>query len=145
MPFKNWVRMLAVLISTLPAQAAAVCMPQQPPRVISGGVGESELQALRESESGHNLKLVFMLEGGQHVAGVDVEISGTVSGLVLRHRALGPWLLACLPVGVYTVSVEYEGLRLSRQLTMGKALQTAYFRWAAGPDDVVLKPEPPGR
>lgn len=145
MPFKIWGRMLAVLMITLPAQAAAVCMPQEPPRVISGGVGESELQALREAEPGHNLKLVFTLEGGQHVAGVDVEISGTGSGQVLRHRAPGPWLLACLPVGIHTVTVEYEGLRQSRQLTMGKALLTAYFRWAAGPDDVVLKPEPTGR
>ena len=49
-----------------------------------------------EAEPGHNLKLVFTLEGGQYVADVDVEISGTAPGQVLRHRAGGPLLLACL-------------------------------------------------
>jgi hypothetical protein len=145
MRFNSWGRMLAVLWITVSAQAAAVCLPQEPPRVISGGVGETELQALRDAEPGYNLKLVFTLEGGQHVTGVDVEIRGAEPDWVLRHHARGPWLLACLPVGIYMVSVEYEGLRQSRPLKMGKALRTAYFRWAAGPDDVVLKPEPTGR
>ena len=147
MQFKVRWWMLAVLGLSMPAlaQPSAVCLPQDPPRVISGGVGESELQALREAEPGHNLKLVFTLEGGQYVADVDVEISGTAPGQVLRHRAGGPLLLACLPAGTYTVTVEYEALRQSRRLTVGKGLRTEYFRWPAGPDDVVLKPEPRSR
>ncbi|MBM3373804.1 MAG: hypothetical protein FJY44_08020 [Betaproteobacteria bacterium] len=105
-------------------------------------MGKTELQALREVESGHNLKLVFTLEGGQFVTDVDVEISGAASDHILRHRARGPWLLACLPPGAYTVFVEYEALRQSRTLTVGKGLRTEFFRWPTGPDDVVLKPEP---
>ena len=41
--------------------------------------------------------------------------------------------------------VEYEALRQSRTLNVGKGLRTEYFRWPAGPDDVVLKPEPRSR
>lgn len=133
---------MLVMGMSVQAQPSAVCMPQDPPSVISGGVGETELQALREVESGHNLKLVFTLEGGQFVTDVDVEISGAASDHILRHRARGPWLLACLPPGAYTVFVEYEALRQSRTLTVGKGLRTEFFRWPAGPDDVVLKPEP---
>lgn len=99
---KSRVWMLAMLVMGMSAQAqpSAVCMPQDPPSVISGGVGETELQALREVESGHNLKLVFTLEGGQFVTDVDVEISGAASDHILRHRARGPWLLACLQVPI---------------------------------------------
>lgn len=137
-----WV--LAAIGVSLPAlgQPSSVCSPQDAPRVISGGVGESELQALREVEPAHNLKLVFTLEGGQYVADVAVEISGATPGKIMRHRASGPVLLACLLPGIYTVTVEYEALRQSRQLTVGKGLHTEYFRWAPGPGDVVLKPEP---
>lgn len=127
------------------AQPPAVCKPQDPPSVISGGVGETELQALRELEPGHNLKLVFTLEGGQFVTDVDVQIRSAASGDILRHRARGPWLLACLPAGSYTVFAEHEALRQSRTLLLGKGLRTEYLRWAAGADDMVLKPEPRSR
>jgi hypothetical protein len=135
-----WLLVMLVMGVPAPAQSSAGCTPQDPPRVVSGGVGASELQALREVEPGHNLKLVFTLHSGQYVAGVDVEISGTTSGQVLRHRARGPWLLACLPAGRYVVAAEYEAQRQSRLITLGRSPRIEYFRWMAAADDGVSEP-----
>jgi len=83
---------MLVMGMSVQAQPSAVCMPQDPPSVISGGgVGKTELQALREVESGHNLKLVFTLEGGQFVTDVDVEISGRIRSHPASSRT---WPLA---------------------------------------------------
>ena len=109
--------------------------------VILLSLGLPSLRAgVREVEPGHNLKLVFTLHSGQYVAGVDVEISGTTSGQVLRHRARGPWLLACLPAGRYVVAAEYEAQRQSRLITLGRSPRIEYFRWMAAADDGVSEP-----
>lgn len=133
---------LCLVCATALAQEPGSCLAQTGPRLVQGGIGETSLQALRAQERAYSLKLVFTLTGGQYVAGVDVTIEGAGLGAGLRQRSGGPWLLACLPAGTYTVTAEYEALRQSRKVVIGKGLRTEYFRWPAGPGDGVLLPEP---
>jgi hypothetical protein len=132
---------VAVLSAALTAAAAAADCHEGGARMLSGGIGEDSRQALLREEHRHSLKLVFTLNEGNYVAGVDVELSPVRGGTVLRHHADGPFALACLPPGRYTVTAEYDGRRQSRPVVIGKGLRTEYFRWPAASGDFALAPE----
>ncbi len=132
---------VAVLSAALTAVAAAADCTDGAGRMVSGGIGEASRQALLREEHLHNFKLVFTLTEGNYVAGVDVEISPARGGTVLRHQADGPFVLACLPPGRYTVIADYDGRRQGRQVVIGKGLRTEYFRWPAAAGDFALAPE----
>lgn len=130
-----------VMVVALTAAAAAADCADAGKRMVSGGIGEASRQELLREEHRYNLKLVFTLTEGNYVAGAGVELAAAAGGPVLQHFADGPFFLACLPPGRYTVSVEYEGRRQSRQTVIGKGLRTEYFRWPADAGDFALAPE----
>ena len=62
---------------------------------------------------------------------------------LIEHVADGPFLLAGLPAGQYTVSAVYEGKTQTRKISVrGGRLQTEYLRWPGNPEtDLALPPE----
>lgn len=138
--FRFGLKVFVMVVALTSAAAAADCADAGR-RMVSGGIGEASRQALLREEQRYNLKLVFTLTEGNYVTGVGVEIASAAGGAPLPHFADGPFLLACLAPGRYTVSVEYEGRRQSRQTVIGKGLRTEYFRWPADAGDFALAPE----
>ena len=69
---------------------------------ISGGVGIGESQQMEKIAPAYNLKLVFAVDSGSHLAGVTVSITNS-SGKELMTVADGPWVLANVPQGTYKI------------------------------------------
>lgn len=83
---------------------------------VSGGVGEDEHAALRAVEREYNLKLTFALAGGHYLGEAAVVITAAPGRVILDAVSQGPWFLARLPAGTYTIHVARGGV--SRQQVM---------------------------
>ena len=109
---------------------------------ISGGVGIDSEQQIKAREKEFNLKLVFTLVEGNYLADVGVRVTDSAGKTVIETVAEGPFFLAKLPSGTYTVSATYNGKAQTRKVTVGTRLQTAYLRWPSNPQvDLTLAPE----
>lgn len=101
---------------------------------LSGGVGIDAQDAINARAKDFNLKLVFTLKEGNYVADVGVAVKDAKGRTVVEDIAEGPFFLAKLPAGQYTVAATYEGRTVTRKLQVGKGLRTEYLRWASNPD-----------
>lgn len=112
--------------------------PQAPaapaPAVISGGIGQDEVAALRAKEDQYNVKFVFTLIEGNYVADVEVVLKDAAGRIVVEHFAKGPIFMARMAPGNYSATVTYRGEALTRAIRVGEKLRTEYFRWQANPE-----------
>lgn len=100
---------------------------------LSGGVGVNAQDQINERARDFNLKLVFTLNEGNYVADVGVALKDAKGRTVVEDVADGPFFLAKLPAGQYTVAATYEGRTVTRKLQVGKGLRTEYLRWPSNP------------
>lgn len=129
---------LALVVAGSAGYALAVDMPQTRTTggisYISGGIGLAEREYLVGQQDEFNLKLVFTLEEGNYVADVSVRVKDDSGRTLLEHRAPGPFFMAKLPAGRYTVSATYGGKTVEREARVGEnRLRTEYLRWPANP------------
>lgn len=86
---------------------------------IMGGVGRLEADAIKHAAKYYPLELEFLLKAWPHdeyLAGVKVRIKDAHDRMVLNVTADGPFLLARMPAGKYTVSAERNGRVEHRQI-----------------------------
>lgn len=103
---------------------------------ISGGIGETEQERMIAREKEFNLELVFSLVQGNYVADVNVVVSDAKGGKVVEDFVRGPFFMARLPAGQFTVAATYEGKTVTRKVAVSEGkLRTEYLRWPAGPED----------
>lgn len=75
-------------------------------RYVSGGIGEGERAELNALSDQFNLRLLFAMHGsGDYLADIRVRILNSRGEVVLNAESNGPWFLAELPAGTYTVEV----------------------------------------
>jgi len=99
---------------------------------VSGGVGLESLDQLSSIARDFNLKLVFALNSGAYLSGVQVEIADSKGTTVVDAMSDGPWFMAKLPTGSYRVMATVAGKTEKRQVTVGPSqLKTVDFRWAS--------------
>lgn len=87
----------------------------------TGGIGESEAKAMQQAESQYPLSLEFVEHArprDEFLANVDVTIRDPAGTTTLRTVADGPFLLADLPDGRYTVIASEDGLQKVRHVTI---------------------------
>ena len=102
--------------------------------VVAGGIGDAELAALALREKEFNLKLVFSLVQGNYVSDVDVTVSDAKGAKVIERSADGPFLLARLPAGEYSVTATRGGKTVGRKFKVAAdRLRTEHLRWPADP------------
>lgn len=125
--------------------APPVAQPAAPPApaprtsaaVISGGVGEESRERLKAREHEFNLKLVFTLIEGNYLADVRVVVRNAAGQVVVEHIADGPFVLARLAPGSYTVTAAYGGQPQTRTIRVSDRLQTVHMQWRSdSPADV---------
>jgi hypothetical protein len=127
------VAVLCCAVFSIPALAA-----EEPIRsangisYVSGGVGDGSIERLRAISGKFNLKLVFALNSGNYLSGVEVSIMDSTGGkTLLAVTTDGPWLLVNLPKGRYRLVATVGDTPIKRDLVIGGApLQTVNFRWA---------------
>ena len=86
----------------------------------SGGVGIEEAKQMRQLARDYPLVLELLAEGegprAEFTAGVKIEIENEAGEVVLTAVANGPYLLARLPAGKYTVTAVFNGDTKTRQM-----------------------------
>jgi len=150
-------RMCLACASALLAGAGLLCIgcwtgaahAQLPPaqtaqgvEYVTGGFGSDAAAAFKEAKSRYPLALTFAAtdEDGStpYVAEVQLEITDEQGKSVLSLPSVGPFLLADLKPGTYTVRATYEGKAQTQQMKVagpGSAdARIAWKRAAGGPD-----------
>jgi len=92
-------------------------------RYLTGGVGLEESQAILEHRRDYPLAVeVYAKEDGREVytAGTSVNVSTPSGDSILQAQADGPFLLADVAPGRYTVEVTREGQTQRKSVTVGR-------------------------
>ena len=98
---------------------------------VSGGVGKPEREQLQALEKNFNLKLVFAVADGKFLANVRVVVSDAQGRKLVEHVADGPFFLANLPAGEYSVAATFAGKTQTRRIeVMAGRLHTEHMRWS---------------
>ena len=101
---------------------------------LSGGVGKPEREQLRALEKEFNLKVVFSVADGRYVANVKVVVSDAKGRKLLEHVADGPFFMARLPAGHYSVAATYAGKTHTRKIEVAaNHMRTEHLRWSGTP------------
>jgi hypothetical protein len=129
---------LALGLAAVSATAEELALPpertQGPVTYLTGGVGKEESDAIKRVQGRYPLSLLFVERGGpntwHYLANVRVTLRDATGKSLLETTADGPFLLAKLPEGRYTVVAEIYGKSITRQadLTQGKRAQLV-FEW----------------
>jgi len=98
---------------------------------VSGGVGKPEREQLGALEKDFNLKLVFSAADGKYVANVKIVVSDAKGRKLLEHVADGPFFMARMPAGEYSVAATFAGKTQTRKIGVAaNRLQTEHLRWS---------------
>ncbi|EXJ16750.1 carboxypeptidase-like regulatory domain-containing protein [Imhoffiella purpurea] len=112
---------------SMPAQALPPSVPAAPEEgevaggvpYVSGGIGASGREEMREIRSKFNLRLLFAVQGsGEYLADVKVRIEDAAGPTLLTAVSQGPWFYASLAPGNYRLTVENDGNVQTRDVTV---------------------------
>jgi hypothetical protein len=95
---------------------------------LSGGVGQSEREILKEMGKDYPLKLIFSKKSGEYLSDVGVKILGQKDQSIFTTVSNGPWLFINLPPGTYCLEANFKGeqKRIS-QVKIEKGSQKVLF------------------
>jgi hypothetical protein len=134
----------AIAVSGLTLAASAIGAPQSNlPAIqkqgevtyVMGGIGQQEAHALKHAARRYPLELEFLLKAKpreEYLSAVKVRINDAHAKTVLDVTADGPFLLAKMPAGKYTVTAERDGKVESHKVAVDpKAHRRVVFEWKA--------------
>lgn len=108
---------------------------------ITGGVGEDEAAAFKRAAATFPLEMLFVQKArpnDEYLADVKVSVRDRSGKSVLETMTEGPFLLAKLPAGKYTIEAEHRGERKHQSVEIRPgAHRRAVFVWASGSDSEV--------
>lgn len=106
---------------------------------LSGGIGIDESSAMKSVEKQWPLSMEFAEQQGSHaeyVAGVDVVVRDASGRTALQATTDGPFMMAQLPPGRYTIEASLDGTTKRKLVTIkGGAPAHATFVWPADTDN----------
>jgi hypothetical protein len=92
--------------------------------ILHGGVGYDDRAVMEQKAADHNLRLTFARKGsGVYLSDVKVVIRNKQGGVLVDTVASGPWLLARLPAGDYTVTAIEHGNTLTQTISIKGAVR----------------------
>ncbi len=99
-------------------------------RYASGGVGAGERDELRAMSDQFNLQVMSAMQGGgEYLADVGIKIMDSKGATVLSATSKGPYFLAQLPPGSYTVEVSAKDQSQKQAAQVGKSQAQLNFYW----------------
>jgi len=100
---------------------------------IIGGIGQTEADAIKHAAKYYPLELEFLLKAkpkAEYLSNVQVRIKDAHDKMVLNVNADGPYLLAKMPAGKYTISAERNGKVEHRQIEISATdHRRVVFEW----------------
>jgi len=125
--------LLAILLAAPPALAQAPLQPRTMGGIayVSGGISIEERNAIKAMEAGYDLRLLFSArDTGEYLWGVKVRIMDGGDKTLLSAVSDGPYFLAKLPPGRYTIEVEDEGRAIRKSIEVSPGRPVAeHFTW----------------
>lgn len=108
--------------------------PQGDVQFLSGGIGEGQSDAIKAAAGQYRLMLTFAQRapGGpaQYLADIPVEVRDAQGHVVLKTVSEGPYLLANLPAGSYTIKASANGQDKVQRVAVGASgTARAMFEW----------------
>ncbi len=76
---------------------------------VSGGIGQGEVEQLKQVAGKYSLQLIVSSLSGAYLADMHTRIASAAGEKVLDTQLNAPWLLVDLKPGAYTVSVTHQG------------------------------------
>ncbi len=99
---------------------------------VTGGASSEAVDTLKTMEKDFNLKLVFSNGAGAYLSDVKVTIADASGHTALDVTSEGPWVMAKLPAGAYTVDATFNGKTQRRNVNVaGGRLAAVDLQWAA--------------
>ncbi len=89
---------------------------------ISGGIGSDEAEAMKRAASRYSLSIEMASPAGpraEYVSDVKIDIRDQRGSTVLSTTSDGPFLLANLPPGQYTIDATRDGSVQQRKVAIG--------------------------
>ena len=105
---------------------------------MSGGIGDGEAAAMQSQARNWPLTLEFAVRNhakSDYAANVNVVVRNAKGDTVLTTTSQGPFLLARLNPGQYTIQASLDGKKLQQKVTVGHQPARHLFLWPAGTDD----------
>ena len=100
---------------------------------LTGGIGSSEADSMREAAKDYVLEIVFVQKLKQleeFISDVKVQIQDAQKNTVLDVITEGPFLLVNLPNGKYTITAEFNSDTKKQKVNVGtKKHQKIVFWW----------------
>lgn len=99
---------------------------------VSGGIGICESQEMQRIAHTYQLALVFVQRTGNrenYLASIPIIITDSQGRRVLETVSKGPYLLANMPKGRYTVEASFNGEHKRQSLTVQSKHQRRVFVW----------------
>ena len=123
-------------IGSAAAAVVSLLPPEETQGMVTyrtGGIAQSEAAAMQQAEAHYPLALEFVEHAkpkNEFLANVEVTIKDRLGRTALKTYSDGPFLLATLPDGKYTVTATDEGSAQTRQVTVaaGKP-ERLVFTW----------------
>lgn len=122
-------RIQGVLVAAAVAAAfaapavAAMALPQPVHHgkvtYISGGIGQSEQQAIEDAARNYNLRITNANKQGDFTTGTKLVIAAKNGHDLLRVASTGPLFYAKLPPGDYIIRAANDGQRRTREVKIG--------------------------
>jgi hypothetical protein len=129
----------ALMVGSALARSAAALPPVHASgsvAYLSGGIGQDEARAIERASRQWPLTLEFAVKEKQHAefaADVTVAVRDAQGHTALATRAKGPFLLARLTPGAYTVDATFAGMALHRKVVIAHGHPAhAVFVWPTG-------------
>jgi hypothetical protein len=100
---------------------------------LTGGATHEEANALKRAAQEYPLELVFMERDGRtdkYLSDMPVRITDANGKVVFEGQARGPYFLARLPRGRYTVSTRWDAWSFQRHVSIGRDRQRVVFKWS---------------
>ena len=114
--------------------------------VMSGGIGDEDEARLMARQNEFNLKVLFTINEGNYLANVNVGIADSKGRNVVQTVTEGPYLMAHLPAGQYTMSASYEGKTFTRKFQVSnKGLRSEHIRFRSSVADFPGPRDGPGK
>jgi hypothetical protein len=125
-----------LLMAGSPAQALPAVQTSGHVEYMSGGIGQPEAEAIEHASKQWPLTIEFAeahKPRAEFVADVETTIRDAKGHAVLQVEAGGPFLLAKLAPGPYTVDATLSGKTLHKHVTVARGQAAkAVFLWPAG-------------
>jgi hypothetical protein len=123
----------AVNAAGAPLSALPATQKQGEISYLSGGIGQTEANAIKRVAKRYPLELEFVRKAkpkDEYLADVKVNIKDAHDKVVLDTTADGPFLLAQMPAGKYTISADRDGKVEHRRIEIAaKEHQRLVFAW----------------